>query len=68
MLDHETWFFNLTEANLAGEATLPNWQKLYTFTEAYGVDSVFPQEMYSVTLRMIDDPKLQQLYYGYLVQ
>ncbi|KAF4525726.1 hypothetical protein B566_EDAN011904 [Ephemera danica] len=34
VLDHETWYFNLTEANIAGPDVPPNWQKLYSFNEA----------------------------------
>ncbi|CAB3361410.1 Hypothetical predicted protein [Cloeon dipterum] len=68
VLDHETWYYNLTEANLGGETVPPNWQKLYTFTESFGVASVFPQDMYDLTLRMINDTQLFQLYYSYYVK
>ncbi|XP_059469122.1 sphingomyelin phosphodiesterase-like [Neocloeon triangulifer] len=68
VLDHETWYYNLTEANLGGELVPPNWQKLYTFTEAYGVPSALPQDTYDLVLRMINDPQLLQLYFSYYVK
>uniref|UniRef100_A0A1L8EJC3 Sphingomyelin phosphodiesterase n=1 Tax=Haematobia irritans TaxID=7368 RepID=A0A1L8EJC3_HAEIR len=38
VVDHETWIFNLTEANLAGESVKPNWVKEYTFSEEFTND------------------------------
>jgi hypothetical protein len=64
-LDHETWSYNLTEANLAGPDVLPNWQKLYSFKETFGVDSLLPQEMDSFVRRLASDTGLQDTYYRY---
>jgi sphingomyelin phosphodiesterase len=44
ILDIETWIFNLTEANTNANAN-PTWFKLYSFKDAYGVQSLTPTEM-----------------------
>ncbi|XP_076273221.1 sphingomyelin phosphodiesterase-like [Rhynchophorus ferrugineus] len=41
LLDTDEWTFNLTEANQNGNQT-PNWYKLYSFREEYGVSSLSP--------------------------
>jgi Acid sphingomyelin phosphodiesterase C-terminal region len=63
VLDHETWSFNLTEANMAGQDVLPNWQKLYSFRETFGLDSLLPQELDQFVKRLATDTQLQDLYY-----
>ncbi|KAF4522138.1 hypothetical protein B566_EDAN012600 [Ephemera danica] len=45
VLDHETWYYNLTEANLGGQSVPPNWQLMYTFNDAYGTTAPFPSQM-----------------------
>lgn len=47
VLDHETWIFNLTEANGVtaqdrDEKTPPQWFKEYSFREEYNVTSLSP--------------------------
>lgn len=43
MLDHDTWIFNLTEANtVADQETMPRWFKEYSFREYYAVSSCSP--------------------------
>ncbi|XP_030745687.1 sphingomyelin phosphodiesterase-like [Sitophilus oryzae] len=44
VLDTEEWTFNLTEANIKGNDT-PNWYKLYSFREQYGVSSLSPEAL-----------------------
>lgn len=41
ILDHDTWIFNLAEANAAIDAP-PRWFKEYSFREYYGVSSCSP--------------------------
>lgn len=42
MLDHDTWIFNLTEANAAGAAQQPHWFKEYSFLAEYKLTSLSP--------------------------
>jgi hypothetical protein len=63
VLDHETWYYNLTEANLAGPDVLPNWQKLYTFTEAYETPSVLPSDLHDLWQRMATNVTMQRQYF-----
>lgn len=41
ILDHETWIFNLTDANLPPKLT-PKWFKEYSFRDAYNVVDLSP--------------------------
>lgn len=41
VLDHETWIFNLTEANLTPHKS-PRWFKEYSFRDAYNVTDLKP--------------------------
>ncbi|KAF4523737.1 hypothetical protein B566_EDAN013854 [Ephemera danica] len=67
VLDFETWYFNLTEANLAGSAVPPNWQKLYSFNEAYGTTFTLPDELDNLATRLAADPELLQKYFRHHV-
>lgn len=42
VVDHETYIFNLTEANLAPAGQPPKWFKEYSFREAFGVTDLSP--------------------------
>ncbi|KAF4523738.1 hypothetical protein B566_EDAN013855 [Ephemera danica] len=68
VLDAESWYFNLTEANLAGSAVPPNWQKLYSFNEAYGTTSMLPDELDAIVYRMAANVSLQQQYFEFQVR
>jgi hypothetical protein len=63
VLDHENWYYNLTEANEAGPDVLPNWQKLYTFNEEFGTKALTPSELDLLLHRMADDPSLLEKYF-----
>ncbi|XP_065347089.1 sphingomyelin phosphodiesterase-like [Cloeon dipterum] len=65
VLDHETWSFNLTEANLNGPDIPPVWSKLYSFKDAFGLSSLLPQDLNDFVARLATDPDLQDLYYRY---
>jgi len=62
VLDYETWFYNLTQANLGGEGVPPEWQMLYSFRDLFGVQSLFPKELDTLVTRMVTDPELLDLY------
>jgi len=58
ILDHETYVFNLTAANLAGENNEPSWYKLYTATQDLEMESLFPQDWDNLVRRMWVDDEL----------
>ncbi|KRT80707.1 Calcineurin-like phosphoesterase [Oryctes borbonicus] len=65
--DYEEWIFNLTEANL-DKNTPPNWYKLYSFKEAYGLSSTRNEDLFELIQRMKNDPnkELMKQYFRYL--
>ncbi|XP_059484531.1 sphingomyelin phosphodiesterase-like [Neocloeon triangulifer] len=63
VLDHETWSFNLTEANLNGPDVPPTWTQLYSFKDAFGLSSLLPQDLDAFVSRLANDANLQDLYY-----
>jgi hypothetical protein len=48
---------------MAGPDVLPNWQKLYSFRETFGLDSLLPQALDGFVKRLVTDIELQDLYY-----
>lgn len=44
VIDHETWIFNLTEANLTPSQT-PKWFKEYSFRDAFNVTDLSPSTL-----------------------
>ncbi|CAB3360245.1 Hypothetical predicted protein [Cloeon dipterum] len=65
VLDHENWYYNLTEANENGPDVLPNWRKLYTFNEEFGTKALNPTELDLLIKRMISDPTLIEKYHRF---
>ncbi|XP_008192876.2 sphingomyelin phosphodiesterase [Tribolium castaneum] len=65
LLDYEEWAFNLTLANSYGSSKLPEWYKLYSFVEAYGVDNLLPSEVDKVLYKMTDDHSLLDDYFKF---
>ncbi|GAB6027684.1 hypothetical protein CHUAL_001924 [Chamberlinius hualienensis] len=60
VLDHSTYFFNLTEANLYGK---PKWRLLYNAKETYNMSSLQPDQMDNLILRLSKSDSLFQTYY-----
>ncbi|XP_063243798.1 sphingomyelin phosphodiesterase-like [Bacillus rossius redtenbacheri] len=67
ILDAESWVYNLTDANLYPYIT-PDWYKLYSFKEAYGVDSLVPSQLESLVNRMTWDHDLLRKYHMFYVK
>lgn len=67
ILDSETWIYNLTEANLKGNAT-PNWFKLYSFKDTYGVESLSPTSLDRLVQNMATNISLLEQYSRYYVK
>jgi len=51
ILDHETWIYNLTEANMSPEKP-PRWFRLYRATEALNLPDVSAESLNSLVHRM----------------
>ncbi|KAI4459677.1 sphingomyelin phosphodiesterase [Holotrichia oblita] len=54
--DFDEWIFNLTDANL-DKNTPPKWYKLYSFKEAYGLNTTKNEDLFNWIKRMKNDPK-----------
>ncbi|KAB0799319.1 hypothetical protein PPYR_07199 [Photinus pyralis] len=64
VLDFDTWSYNLTEAN-ADPQISPQWKKLYSFKESFGLSSVTPNDVAKLVERMTKDPKLTESYFRF---
>lgn len=65
VLDHETWTFNLTEANLQPDES-PNWYKEYTFVEDFTRDTS-PAGIDGLLEEMANHPDLLRQFWRYKV-
>lgn len=62
VLDYDEFIYNLTEANLTPDKP-PRWYKLYSFKEAYGLDSMSYEALGKLVERMVTDISIMQKYY-----
>ncbi|PSN43682.1 Sphingomyelin phosphodiesterase [Blattella germanica] len=63
IIDGETWIFNLTEANESPyENIKPHWFKLYSYKEAFNMESLYPEDFDKLAYRMASDKALLQKY------
>jgi len=67
VLDHSTWFMNMTAANLEAaqpdSQRNPTWEILYEARKDYGLENLRPQQMNDLFNRMVSDSSLLQFYY-----
>ncbi|CAG7722469.1 unnamed protein product [Allacma fusca] len=61
IIDHETWIFNLTEANLNPKKP-PQWFKLYKATEAYDIPNVFPESLHLFVQKLASNTTIFEKY------
>ncbi|CAG9854053.1 unnamed protein product [Phyllotreta striolata] len=64
LLDFEEWTFNLTLANLNRDKK-PQWYKLYSFKDAYGVNSLDATEISKLVYKMTKNHQLIDQYYRF---
>ncbi|XP_063920810.1 sphingomyelin phosphodiesterase-like [Zophobas morio] len=64
VLDYEEYTFNLTRAN-SNRTYSPEWYKLYSFKEAYGVENLMPSEVDKVLHRMATNHSLLDTYFRF---
>ncbi|CAG0884083.1 unnamed protein product [Darwinula stevensoni] len=63
IIDHETWTFNLDEANLSGE---PNWYRLYEARATYGLPNLQPESWSDLAFAIAQDDALFAEFWMYL--
>jgi len=57
VVDHHTYIYNLTDANLHGSEHSPEWFKEYQFTETF-TDDLSPAGLDNLLVKMAENPKL----------
>ncbi|CAG9841107.1 unnamed protein product [Diabrotica balteata] len=67
ILDIDTYYFNLTEANLHPD-TSPAWQKLYSMKKAYDLPDLSPKSFDVLADKLFNDTDLANLYFEYYVR
>lgn len=65
--DHETWIYNLTQANERPAAN-PEWFREYAFREAFDVADLAPATLDALLTRLSGDAALLQRYWQYKVK
>ncbi|XP_044255456.1 sphingomyelin phosphodiesterase-like [Tribolium madens] len=65
LLDYEEWTFNLTLANSQPVSETPEWYKLYSFIQAYGVNNLQAIEVDKVLYKMTQDHSLLDDYFRF---
>lgn len=65
VIDHETWTYNLEEAN-SNLPLPPRWYRLYKATEAYGIPDVLPHSLNAFVHRMSSNLGVFNQYYRYV--
>lgn len=63
LLDYEEWTFNLTLANSQPVTETPEWYKLYSFVQAFGVNNLQAIEVDKVLYKMAQDHSLLDDYF-----
>lgn len=60
-LDFDEYYYNLTDANLTPDES-PKWSKLYSFREAYNVNSLSALDLGILVEKMKDDVYYMEQY------
>uniref|UniRef100_UPI00359018B4 sphingomyelin phosphodiesterase isoform X2 n=1 Tax=Myxine glutinosa TaxID=7769 RepID=UPI00359018B4 len=66
VLDHHTFFLNLSEANASGGKSQPTWRLLYSARKVLGLSNAFPQAWDDLVVRMQKDYSLFDLFWALL--
>ncbi|KAF5308345.1 hypothetical protein FQR65_LT18218 [Abscondita terminalis] len=64
VVDHETWVMDLDKANSQLEMS-PEWFRLYSAKDAYGMSSLMPVEWHNLIYKMVRDETLFKKYYKF---
>ncbi|XP_072399673.1 sphingomyelin phosphodiesterase 1-like [Diabrotica undecimpunctata] len=67
IVDIETYYFNLTEANLNPNRS-PKWKKLYSMKEAYGLPDLSPKSLDVLVDALFTNTTLMDNYWKYSVR
>ncbi|XP_004534319.1 sphingomyelin phosphodiesterase [Ceratitis capitata] len=66
VVDHETWIFNLTEANSHGDSKSPNWFKEYEFAAEF-TTNLSPAGIDKLLEEMAENPNKLRTLWRYIV-
>ncbi|XP_017480065.1 PREDICTED: sphingomyelin phosphodiesterase-like [Rhagoletis zephyria] len=64
VVDHETWIFNLTEANAHGESQTPRWFNEYEFSKEFTED-LSPAGIDKLLEEMAENPSMLRKFWQY---
>ncbi|XP_039966762.1 sphingomyelin phosphodiesterase-like [Bactrocera tryoni] len=64
VVDHETWIFNLTEANAIGDSQTPKWFKEYDFSTEFTAN-LSPAGINILLDEMVENPNVLRKYWTY---
>ncbi|XP_055905944.1 sphingomyelin phosphodiesterase-like [Eupeodes corollae] len=62
VVDQETWFFNLTKANLKPDES-PKWELEYRMTEAFNMTDMSPASLDALLTKFAENPSLLRKYW-----
>ncbi|RWS11022.1 sphingomyelin phosphodiesterase-like protein, partial [Dinothrombium tinctorium] len=65
VLDHETYYLNLTEANKYGRKKSLHWKFSYSAKKSLNLTSLAPQQWHKLVLNMMHDDSLFQKFYRF---
>lgn len=60
-VDFETYFMNLTEANINGASRQPEWKSAGTFSKLFGIPDTSPQSMHNLLVSIADDMHAEEI-------
>lgn len=63
IIDIDQWTFNLTQANQEQDTGSPDWYKIYSFRDAFGVSTLYPNDINNLLIRMAKNHSLLQEYH-----
>nr|XP_036224039.1 sphingomyelin phosphodiesterase isoform X2 [Bactrocera oleae] len=64
VVDHETWIFNLTEANANGDSQTPKWFKEYEFSAEF-TENLSPAGINTLLNEMAENPDILRKFWTY---
>lgn len=66
-MDYDVWTYNITAANLEPDVR-PNWFKLYSFKDAYGLSGAAPNDVRELAQNMASDRSVIEQYFRFGVR
>ncbi|XP_046397586.1 sphingomyelin phosphodiesterase-like [Ischnura elegans] len=67
VVDYESWIYNLTADSHMAPTHQPDWFKMYSFRETFGVDNMTTASIDKLTRDMLSNEELLNTYFRYYV-